>query len=271
MELTEFLGLVQLMFPPSVAMQGDPIGLHVDSVRSTANRVLVAMELTDDVLDEAVQDASDTIVVFHPLVYRPLSMIHRGDRTGRLVANLIRHDIALVVVHTSFDSYPHGTNALLAQRLGLHHHRPLVPDQRDGFGMGLLVQLPSPIPFAELIERVHSTCGSPVRYCPAPTDQVERIAIVGGSGMSFYPAAIDAQADVLITADIRYHDFHAATGRIGLIDPGHYEMEQFVAEGIVAALRPHVPASVTLSCSTVVTNPVHYNVRPLPTDSYSHH
>ncbi len=270
MELTEFLGLVQLTFPPSVAMQGDPIGLHVDSVRGTATTVLIAMELTDDVMAEAIREACDTIVVFHPLVYRPLSTIHRTDRTGRLVATLIQHDIALVVVHTSFDAYPHGTNALLARRLGLSDHQPLVPDEREGFGMGLLAHVSTPLLYADLLERVHTTCGSPVRYSPAPSDRVERIAIVGGSGMSFFPAAINAKADVLITADIRYHDFHAAVGRIGLIDPGHFEMEQFVAEGIATALRPMVPASVTLTCSTVVTNPVHYR-GPLPIDSVSHH
>lgn len=279
MELTEFLLLVQRTFPPSAAMQGDPIGLQVDSVRGTSHCVLIAMELTDDVLAEAVHEDCDTILVFHPLVYQPLTVVQRRNRAGRLVADLIRHDIALIVVHTAFDAHPLGTNHLLAERLALGDRRPLVPhlqhhtnnsEPMNGYGMGLIGSLDRPTLFTDLVERIATMCGSPVRFSPSPTPQIQRIAVVGGSGMSFYEAALHAGADVLITADIRYHDFHAAQGHLGLIDPGHYEMEQFVARGIQQALQPVVPASVRLFCSRVVTNPVRY-FSPLPIDTVSHH
>lgn len=270
MLLTEFVRLIQHTFPPSTAMQGDPIGVHVDSIRGTATNVLLTLELTDEVLEEAVQHACDCIVAFHPLVYRPLARIDRSDRVGRLVANAIRHDIAIIVVHTAFDAFPQGTNALLASRLDLHVDRILVPHALDGYGMGLVARSAAPLSFEELVHRVADVCGSPVRFLPSPSPLVHTVAIVAGSGMSFLPDTLAAGVDVFLTADAKYHDFHAAHGRIGIIDPGHYEMEQFVAEGMRNALEAHVPSTVHLQCSRCRTNPVQY-FHTLPVDSISHH
>ena len=98
MLLTEFQRLVEEALPPQAAVQGDAIGLQVESQRQTANRVLVALELTDDVLEEAEKSACDVVLVFHPLIYRPLAQINSKDRVGRLVAGLIRADISLIAV-----------------------------------------------------------------------------------------------------------------------------------------------------------------------------
>jgi len=81
----------------------------------------------------------------------------------------------------------------------------------------------------KLLELIGSVCNSPLRYSQGkPVEKIEKIAIVCGSGMSFYDFAVAHDTDVFITADISYHNFHRATDKIMLIDPGHYEMEQFV-------------------------------------------
>jgi putative NIF3 family GTP cyclohydrolase 1 type 2 len=89
---------------------------------------------------------------------------------------------------------------------------------------------------------------------------IKRIAIVGGSGSSFLESALDAKADAFISADISYHTFHRAENNIMLIDPGHYEMEQFVPEGLADALNKEFPnGSIdNILVSKIVTNPVHY-------------
>ena len=108
-----------------------------------------------------------------------------------------------------------------------------------------------------LVQTVADVCGGPVRHCPPPLDSAKRIAIVAGSGMSFYDAALAAHADVFITADVKYHAFHAARGHIGLIDPGHFEMEQFVPSGLCELLRCHIPG-VEFMVSKTVTMPASY-------------
>ncbi len=263
MQLTEFHRLVDETLPPAAAMRGDAIGLQVDSRRGTASHVLVTLEVTDAVVAEAIDRSCDAILAFHPLIYGGLGQIDRTDRVGRLVADLVRADIALLVVHTAFDAFPQGTNHILAEHLGLIDTEVLVPSDVDRHGMGIVGTLASPQTMQDLVTTVASVCGSPVRYLPSPTDPIRRVALVGGSGISFYDDAVRSGADVFITADVKYHAFHAADGHIGLIDPGHYEMERFVPDGLIAALQPLVPSDVTLLAGTVNTNPVRY-ASPLP-------
>jgi dinuclear metal center YbgI/SA1388 family protein len=268
MLLHDFHTIVQRVLPPESALPGDAIGLQVESLRGTANQVLVALELTDEVLQEAVQAAADVVLVFHPLVYRPLAAINNANRVGRLVSGLIRSDIALIVVHTTFDVHPSGTSVLLAQLLDLAVTGPLVPSTtpEHPWGIGVVATATQPnLTFNMLVERVAQVCGGTVRYSMPPSALIQRVAIVGGSGMHWIDDAIRSGADVFITADVKYHDFHAAVGRIGLLDPGHYEMEHVVPEGVITILQPHLP-NVTLTRSSVSTNPVRYH-SPLPLET----
>lgn len=259
MHLTELQRLVDSVLPPGTAMSGDPIGLQVESRRGTAQTILVCFEVTDAVIDEAVQHHCDCIIAFHPLIYSPLTTISRTDRVGRLVCSLLEHDIALVIVHTTFDAHPQGTNALLAQRLGLQPLRPLTPLAAiPSYGMGTIAQAPEGLTMEDLLETLRRVCGGTPRYCPAPSQTLQTVAIVAGSGASFLDAAITSGADVFLTADVKYHAYHAAAGTIGLVDAGHFEMEQFVADGIIDILRPVIADRSHMIASTSLRNPVRY-------------
>ncbi len=257
MQLHEFTSVVEQVFPIGAAMPGDPVGLQVASHRRTAKRILVAYEVTDQVVLEAERMEADCILAFHPLIYTPLTTLGTEQRVQRLVRRLIRADIALVIAHTNVDAHPMGTSKVLAQRLGFDATTVLQPSAYPGYGMGILASLQPAMSFDVVVERVVACCGGPVKYTRPHTDQVHSVAIVAGSGMSFLDLAIDRNADVLITADVKYHGFHEASGVIGLIDPGHFEMEQFVPQTMSELLTPLLPAG-TLTVSQVCTNPVQY-------------
>lgn len=254
MQLSEFHRVVDFVLPPATAMPGDNIGLQVSSVRGTAQNVLVCLEVTDGVLREADALRCDAILTFHPLIYAPISHFDLSDRVSRLVSELIRRDIALLCVHTAFDAFPQGTNHVLAKRLGLQPLRPL-----DESGMGLIASAPS-MTFDSFIDRVVEVCGSPVRFVSSPVDVIHTVAIVSGSGMSWFDHAVAQSVDVFLTADVKYHAFHAASGVVGLVDPGHFEMEQFVPEAIVETLRPHVQSQTSMRATSVITNPARWSV-----------
>lgn len=255
MLVREFTRRLQEILPPETAMSGDAIGLQVAPKRPELGRVSVCLEITDDVVTEAVASSVDAIVTFHPLIYSPLRSIDRSDRVGRIVADCIAADIAVYSVHTAYDAYQHGTNLLLCNALGCTAIAPLQPATDGETGIGLIAIHEGT--YDELVQTVADVCGAPVRHCRPPHDSATRIAIVAGSGMSFYDAAIAAQADVFITADVKYHAFHAAHGHIGLIDPGHFEMEQFVPGGLCELLRVHIPG-VDFMESKIVTMPASY-------------
>lgn len=261
MTLTEFINRIHRVLLPATAAQGDPTGAQISASTNNVARVLTCMEITDAVIDEAVAHSCDTIVTFHPLIYVPLAAIAGQDRVARLVARLIRLDISVVCVHTTFDAYPQGTNAILASKLGIVGTRPLVASiingqpNTHGYGMGLIGTYGGS--FGSLLESVARISGGPVKHSHPKVNEGLTIAIVAGSGMSFYRDAVDAGADVFITADVKYHDFHAATDVIAIIDPGHYEMEQFVPLGMIQALE-QVCSECTFIASTVRTSPVAY-------------
>ncbi|MBU3742200.1 MAG: Nif3-like dinuclear metal center hexameric protein [Candidatus Kapabacteria bacterium] len=262
MHLTELQRLIDSVLPPRTAMAGDPIGVQVESRRGTAQNVLVCFEVTDAVIAEAVQHQCDCIITFHPLIYAPLRAISRADRVGRLVCSLLEHDIALVSVHTTFDAHPRGTNAILAERFGLRPLRPLDPlPEMPTHGMGMIAEAPEGMMMDDLLDVVGRVCGGSPRYCPAPSSAVRTVAMVAGSGATFLDAAISSGADVFVTADVKYHAYHAASGIIGLIDAGHFEMEQFVADGIIDVLRPAIADRSKLIASTALRNPVRYFTR----------
>lgn len=253
MLVSEFQHFVDSVLPPHRALPGDMIGLHVANATNTANRVLVCLEITDAVIAEAVELDCDFILTFHPLIYSPLARLDGRDRVSRLVAELIRRDIGVYCVHTAFDVSPFGTNNLLAEALDLTPTKTLTTSDSDGTGMGLVCSCN--ISFNELVDRVNRVCGGPVRFVAPVLDNVVSVAIVAGSGMSFFPEALASGAQVFITADVRYHDFHAARGSIGIIDPGHFEMERFVPAGIIELLVSN-NCQNTLIESAVDTNPV---------------
>jgi len=257
MLLSELLQTIERLFPSRFAMPGDAIGVQVEGEAET-NRILVCLEVDDAVIDEALAHRCDTIITFHPLIYSPLTSITRSNRVGTLVQRLIRSSISLISVHTAYDAFPQGTNAILAEKLGLHIVGPLQPTSDSGFGMGLVARTQSPMPIDEFVSVVRNVCGGPVKYVEPTSGVVNTVAIVAGSGMSFFDAAVASSADTFLTADVKYHGFHAARNVIGLVDPGHYEMEQFVPAGLSAILRQHVADSVIIHTSSVVTNPIRY-------------
>lgn len=262
MNLREFLSNLNSVLPPQTAMQGDRIGLQLQSEVTNVKRIMTTMEVTEEVAEEAKQRRVDCIVSFHPLIFAPLTSITSEERVGRIATMLIKAGIALVSVHTTFDAHPEGTSALLARKLGLDITGTLIPDADfDGHGMGVVGSYSEAQPVAEVLRRVASVCHSPIRYGKTHVSEIRRVAIVGGSGASFLQDAVRADVDAYITADLKYHDFHAVRDRLLLIDPGHYEMEQFNGQAIAALLKER-------SNSTGFPEVVHSEVLPNPVQYY---
>lgn len=262
MTVDDFQRTLQAAFPLESAMPGDNVGLQIRGTSKTVQSALCCMEITDEVVSEANELGVEAIITFHPLIYSPLTRLDASDRVSRLVLRCIQSNLSVYCVHTAFDAHPRGTNRLLADKLGLTAVRTIEPNPHVQIeadievGMGLLTSCD--VDFDELLARVTAVCGASLRYSPAPSRRVRTVALVAGSGMSFYPSVVGI-ADVFITADVKYHAFHAAIGVIGLIDAGHYEMEQFVAEGMAEELRRHTSAFM-IHVSKICPNPVRYGL-----------
>ncbi len=261
MIIGSILKLIERYFPAGTAMDKDRIGLQVQSGNVEVRKFLITLELDYQVIEEATQKKCDCIISFHPLIFLPITELHNSTRVGSLIQKLIKNNISLITIHTNFDSYINGTSKLLADRLDLKTTGFLVPDvSYENYGMGVLAQPRQTLLPAQILEKVQSVCQSPIRYSIGKAGIINKIAIVGGSGTSFIREAIESGADCFITADITYHRFHEVTGKIMLIDPGHYEMEQFVPRGLLEFFRDNMNTDeYDFICnSTSHTNPVNY-------------
>lgn len=130
MLITEFIRALEEIVPlASIGYEKDAVGMQVALPPKTElTRALVAYEVTQDIVEEAKTGGANLILAFHPLIFPSVRSIGDGDRTGALIRQLVKHDIALYIQHTAFDTHPRfGTSKLMAEALGLEHVRPLVP------------------------------------------------------------------------------------------------------------------------------------------------
>lgn len=261
MHIKKLLEIIDGTLPAIAAVEGDRIGLQIHAGKEDARIVLVAYELNEDVIAEAVKLKCDCIISFHPLIYTPLLEINNADRVGRLSMEIIRNSISLIIVHTNFDTYSEGTSAIFAKKLGLNVKEFLVPNEySENSGMGVIAIPDEPMKPMELVELVSEICGSPVRFCYGSGKPLEKIAIVGGSGSSYLQNVVNSGCDAFITADISYHKFHQVNYSMMLIDPGHYEMEQFVSLKMANLIKElDVNSEIeSVHVSGAYTNPVRY-------------
>ncbi len=225
---------------PEYQEKYDNAGFLVGDPQTECTGALVALDLTDDVVDEALDHNANLIVTHHPLIFVGVKRITPADATGRLIIKLIRNNIALYAAHTNLDNLQHGVNGILSFHLGLtdcHILHHLDDKNLPHVGAGMIGSLPYPIPTNAFLEQVKLSLGLPLlRTSDIVSPSVSRVAICGGAGNFLINDAIDQKADIYFTGDLKYHDFQHAEGRITLVDIGHFESEQFTKELIYSII-----------------------------------
>lgn len=127
----EIIQLFEQFAPKRFAMEGDKIGLLVGSLNQPIKNALVALDVTEEVVDEAIEKDVQLIISHHPLIYSPLKTIRTEDAYGKIITKLIKHDIAVYAAHTNLDVATGGVNDLLADRIGLKNTEVLVPTYEE--------------------------------------------------------------------------------------------------------------------------------------------
>lgn len=213
----------------SLAMDFDNAGLLVGDPGAKVTSVLVALDVTDAVIEEAVSRGVNLIVTHHPVIFHPL----RRVTADTLVWKLIRQNIAVISAHTNLDIAKGGVNDILAKRLELKEITAIEPDGMVRVGM--LERGMAPPEFAYYVKRMLDSAA--VRYCDGGR-AIERVAVCGGSGGSFLEDVEKAGAQAFVTGDVK-HDvmLNAVRRGITLIDAGHFGTETFVVEYLAELVK----------------------------------
>jgi dinuclear metal center YbgI/SA1388 family protein len=240
--LQDIINIIESVAPLSYQEAWDNSGLQVGDCNAEVHAALLTVDVTESVVNEAINKHCDLIISHHPLLFKGLKHLTGSTPQERCVELAIRHGIAIYSSHTSMDAYLHGVSGKIAEKLGITHYQVLCPSSTDeNVGLGVIGNLPSAMDRSAFVNHVQDVFGCSLRYVEACTAQVQRIAICGGAGSEFLETAIQQGAHVYITADMKYHEMQAAYGRIGVIDLDHWTSEHFTREIFEDLLRQHIP------------------------------
>ncbi|MBX6380359.1 MAG: Nif3-like dinuclear metal center hexameric protein [Thermoflavifilum aggregans] len=362
MQINEIIQYLEEIAPLSYQESYDNAGLLVGNPDQPLQGMLITLDITEAVVQEAIQKRCNLIVAHHPVIFHPLKRITGATDAERAIMLAIRAHVVLYAAHTNLDQVADGVNAMIAEKLGLLHTQILAPMRGklkklvtfvphahaaalraalfhagagvigkydacsynvEGFGTfrareganpyvgsigeqhqepetrvetifpahrekvvieallqnhpyeevaydiypldnfhpavgpGMVGELPEPMSVQVFLhhvkEALHTGCIRYTRY----TGTIQRVAVCGGAGIFLLPEAIRAGAQAFVTADIKYHEFFRAEGRLLLMDVGHYESEQFTIDLLERLIRKKFPNFAPLK-SEICTNPINY-------------
>lgn len=262
--LSDVVAALDDAYPRTLAEDWDAVGLVCGDVDAAVASVLLTVDVTSAVVQEAVESGADLVVAHHPLLLTPVHGIGTDTDKGRLLHRLLGAGCGLFTAHTNADSAAPGVSGALARTIGLTGLTPLDPHPDDpAVGLGRVGDLPQPMSlqaFAEHVARVLPRTNGGVRLAGPVLEQVQRVAVCGGSGDSLIGAARAAGADVYVTADLRHHKVSDALegGGPWLVDVPHWASEwpwlMGARERILAALDP-AGEHLQVVVSRTVTDP----------------
>ena len=253
MILQDIINIIESVAPLSYQEAWDNSGLQVGDRNAEVHAALLTVDVTESVVNEAIEKHCDLIISHHPLIFLGLKHLTGSTPQERCVEKAIRHNIAIYSSHTSMDSYMHGVSGKIAEKLGITDYRILSPSTTDqNVGLGVIGNLKTSIKSDLFIHLVQQTFDCSLRYISPSVEEIKTIAICGGAGAEFIPTAIAQGADVYITADVKYHEMQNACGQIGVIDLDHWTSEHFAREIFQELLHNHVTTYIATQDTTPV-------------------
>ena len=259
MRVRDIVAAVEAFAPLGLQEKWDNSGLCVGSPDQEVHGVLLGLDCTPALVDEAAAAGADMIVTHHPLIFGSLKSVRPEDPVGLALIKAIRAGIAVYASHTPSDKVLAGVSGAMARRLGLADIRVLEPEGDGETGLGAVGVWREPLSADAALRRVKEAFGLQVVRASRPVaEPVRTVAMCGGSGSSLIGAARAAGAQLYISGDISYHHFFVPDGFM-LMDIGHFESEKEIVSILYSLLRKKFPNFV-LQCTKALdsTNPILY-------------
>lgn len=230
--LTEILRLLDEFASFSLANERDNSGLQTGDFARPITRILLCVDCTEAVVEEAAEKGCELILSHHPLLYHPLKQVVEQYGQQRVVRRLIRHNIALISTHTNLDFAEQGLCLAMAQKLGLQDVQPVIGSEEEDAGYGRWGRVePQPLKvLAQNAKRAFSA--TTVKYAGDPDTPVRTVMVASGSGLHVVlHRAMQWGCDAVVTADVAYNEaLEAVAGGVCVVDAGHFDTEKSCCE-----------------------------------------
>lgn len=233
--VNDIAALMEELAPRVLAESWDNVGLMLGRGNKTVKNILLALDITPEVVNEAVSRKADMIITHHPAIFNKLGSVTDKQWQQELLLTLAEHGIAVYSAHTNLDCAAAGVNDVLAARLKLSDVDVL--DDTNGLGRIGSVAETDLADFAAFVKKAlkadYVTVGDAGK-------KVRRVAVCGGAGSDLTALALAKGADTFVTGDVKYHSAQEAVfSGLNIIDAGHQPTELPVLEKLADRLSSH--------------------------------
>ncbi|MDR2556490.1 MAG: Nif3-like dinuclear metal center hexameric protein [Bacteroidales bacterium] len=259
MIIKDITSALEAWAPLSLQEHYDNSGLILGHAEAPVQKVLICFDLKPEVIEEAIELGADLIISHHPAIFKGIKHLDPSTLIGSMLKKSLAHNISWYAMHTNLDNIMDGVNKMLADSLGLKDRHPIIPAETirqergtvtiEETGAGVVGLCENVYSGEALLKALKEFTGVPViRHSGnIPSGGVSRIALCGGAGVFLSDRALSLGADVLITGDVRYHDFFdAAAEGLWVVDIGHFESEQFAKQTLLKFFTKNFPTFAAL-------------------------
>ena len=275
MTIREIINTLEAFAPLDLQEDFDNAGVQVavnscpDALDAQLTGVLVCLDITEQVIDEAIAKNCNMVVSHHPLIFQPLKRVCGQTYQQRCVAKAILAGITLYSAHTNLDNARGGVNHIIASMLGLNNLQWLEPRGSEG-GSGVIGELPVPMTAMQLllslktlfkVDALFNNCRGNSAFAEqksicgtiAVEKEIRKVALCGGAGAFLMGKAREMGADAFITGEIHYHDYFGQD--MLLVEMGHYQSEQYTQELLMKIILKSCAGARVIKTS-LNTNPI---------------
>ena len=257
MKVKDIIRVIEEFAPLSLQEGWDNSGLCIGSPEDVVSSVLLGLDCTPELVDEAIACGADMIVTHHPLIFSGLKKISPDNPVGESVIKAIKAGISIYAAHTSADKVIAGVSGAMAARLGLEDVQ-ILDEDGEGTGLGVVGNLPEPLSSEEAVKLVKKSFGLKAMRASKPVDgKISRVAMCGGSGGSLIGTAMKSGAQLYISGDISYHNFFTREGFM-IMDIGHYESEIEIVDILFSLIKKNFPTFAVRITQNIYSNPIFY-------------
>lgn len=239
MKLSEIINRLEEKFPKSNAESWDNVGLIIGDRNKEIKKIQISLDITLKAIEKAIDTGADLIISHHPFIFSPIKNINGDSLLGRKILKLIENKIVVYTLHTNLDSSKSGLNDFIGEKLGFFNGEIIVPIREENTecskenenGIGRLYSLTEKENLLDVIKNIKEKLelkNIKISGYNIENAKIKKIAVVNGSGSSYWKKAKRMGADLLVTGDLKYHEaLDANEEGMYILDVGHYESEHF--------------------------------------------
>lgn len=232
MKLKDIIKIIEENYPPCLAYDWDNSGLFFGDIEKEVSKILVTLDITPDIINQAIDNDADMVLAHHPITMGGIKTLSDGSMLSDMIINAVKNDICIYSAHTNMDTAKNGINQKLAELFDLEDVSVLENDKPyEDCGLGRVGNLKEEMSLGDFCELVKEKLNTPfVRVC-GEERRIKRVALASGSCSEYVPTAIKKDADVIVTADMKYHHcIEFVYDGIAIIDAGHFPTENIVKD-----------------------------------------